>query len=248
MKKKYFLIPVLLFLISSCLSHRMKQSQITSQRITNNQDRTGPELKIHFQAGQFYNHPSFVIWTEDANRALLETLFITESTGKGEYAYGKAIKGKWEASEKRYPSSLPYWSHKRGQKANDGLYIPGKGNEVPDGITGATPQGSFTLNTRLQQSLNQKIFIMLEINQTWDFNEFWTNNRYPDNENYKRSCQPALVYQAVIDPSRSKYKDHFSPVGHSHYAGENGQLYKDLSTLTTALQIVDSLYVEVMDY
>ena len=44
----------------------------------------------------------------------------------------------------------------------------------------------------------------MEINQNWDWNEYWTNDKYPDDENYKMSCQPALVYEAVIDSKYSK--------------------------------------------
>jgi len=34
-------------------------------------------------------------------------------------------------------------------------------------------------------------------------------------------------------------------VGHSHYSGKTGELFPDLSTLTTALQIADSIIVKV---
>jgi hypothetical protein len=32
-------------------------------------------------------------------------------------------------------------------------------------------------------------------------------------------------------------------IGHSHYAGETGELFTDLSTITTALEITSSLTI-----
>ena len=36
------------------------------------------------------------------------------------------------------------------------------------------------------------------------------------------------------------------PIGHSHYAGKDGSLDSDLSTLTTALNIIEKVTVKVM--
>jgi hypothetical protein len=36
-----------------------------------------------------------------------------------------------------------------------------------------------------------------------------------------------------------------SPAGHSHYSGKTGELFTDLSTLTTALKIVKTATVRV---
>jgi hypothetical protein len=35
------------------------------------------------------------------------------------------------------------------------------------------------------------------------------------------------------------------PIGHSHHSGANGELFPDLSTITTALQISDSILVKL---
>jgi hypothetical protein len=37
------------------------------------------------------------------------------------------------------------------------------------------------------------------------------------------------------------------PIGHSHPSGKDGELDSDLSTLTTALQIADSIVVRVSE-
>ncbi|MCK7540183.1 MAG: hypothetical protein MZV63_59435 [Marinilabiliales bacterium] len=46
---------------------------------------------------------------------------------------------------KRAPQTLPYWSHKRGIRASDGLYMPDPENPVADAYSGATPTTSFVL-------------------------------------------------------------------------------------------------------
>jgi hypothetical protein len=85
----------------------------------------------------------------------------------------------------------------------------------------------------------------MEINQSWDWNEFWHNNKYPDDKEYKTSSQPAVVYEANINTSESGKEVEFKPVGHSHYAGKDGKLYLELNTLTTALEIVKRCTVMV---
>lgn len=83
----------------------------------------------------------------------------------------------------------------------------------------------------------------MEINQTWDWNNYWHNNRFPDDEEYKTSCQPALVYMAEIDLNSSVNIFEFKPIGHSHYSGKSGELFTDISTFTTALKITNKVTV-----
>jgi hypothetical protein len=68
---------------------------------------------------------------------------------------------------------------------------------------------------------------------------------YGKQENSKWSCQPALVYEAVIDLKYLKDSYKMNAIGHSHYSGKTGELFTDLSTLTTALQIADSIIVKI---
>jgi hypothetical protein len=144
--------------------------------------------------------------------------------------------------ERRRSAALPYWGHKRGFLAPDGLYLPTPQNPIPDAITGATPRNNFVIHTRIKPEL-QKFKIMMEINQTWDWNNHWHNNLHPDDEEYKTSCQPALVYMAQVDLSNPDSVFELKPIGHSHYSGKTGELYPDLSTFTTALEIVNRVTI-----
>ena len=99
--------------------------------------------------------------------------------------------------------------------------------------------------SRADGDLPGKFRILFEINQNWDWNEYWTNNKYPDDEDYKMSCQPALVYEAVIDTENKKDSYPMKVIGHSHYSGKTGELFSDLSTITTALDIAESIVVSI---
>jgi len=147
--------------------------------------------------------------------------------------------------EIRRPAAVPYWAHRRGIRSADGLFIPDTKTPIPDAYTGPTPQGDFSLVTRLDTTHIRKFKIYLEINQSWDWNEYWSNNKFPDDEEYKSSCQPALVYQSIVDLDNPLPVYEMKIIGHSHYSGKTGDLFTDLSTITTALQIVNRIRIVV---
>jgi hypothetical protein len=170
---------------------------------------------------------------------------VARSIATGIFNYGDNSSGKWTRGEVRRPAALPYWGHKRGIKADDGLYLPTPSDPVPDAYTGATPQNNFVLNSRLDKKGPQVFNVLLEINQPWDWNDFWTNNKYPDNADYKSSAQPAVVYMATIDLRKEIALYPMELIGHSHYSGETGELYSDTSTLTSAKKIAGQIIVKV---
>jgi hypothetical protein len=214
------------------------------QEINTNPEAGGPGLIISFSKGEEHNHPLMAIWAEDTNGVYLQTIYVANSIARGIFQHGDAKSGKWMPGEIRRPAALPYWAHQRGIKASDGLYIPSPDNPLPDAVSGETPPGDFLLHTRLEKNIPAIVNIFFEINQSWDWNEYWTNNKFPENKEYKSSCQPAVVYMATVDFNDNKKTYQFKAIGHSHYAGKNGELYKDLSTLTTALEITGGLIVK----
>jgi hypothetical protein len=114
---------------------------------------------------------------------------------------------------------------------------------VADAYTGATPVTGFILNSKADKVLSGSFRVLLEINQNWDWNRYWTNDKFPGDLNYSFSAQPALVYEAVIDVSSPGKEFLMRPIGHSHYSGKTGELFSDLSTLSTALNIASSITV-----
>ncbi len=244
MKKIIFLIS-LAIIITACKSGKIQEEPIRTE-LESNTSGNGPEIYLDLKKGSAHNHPSFVFWAEDMEGNYIQTLFISKAVGTSVYEHGDPSSGNWEPGVTRRPASLPYWSHRRNIKAPDGLYVPSLENPVTDAYTGATPIGNFGIRAKFDSQTPQKLKIYFEINQTWDWNEYWTNNKYPDDAEYKTSCQPALVYMVEIDLENPKSEYQLNVIGHSHYAGKNGELFTDLSTMTTALEIISSLTVKII--
>jgi len=239
-----FIILVFIFL-SSCVMHRkVEQETIVISTFPENPARN---LEIEFIKGKLFNHPSFAVWTEDIEGNYIETLYVTHYVAKGVYAHGEIEPGRWKDSpgEIRRPATLPYWAHKRNIKAPDGLFIPSPETAVPDALTSATPVSGFKLQTATSFSGDKKFRVLMEINQAWDSNRYWNNSRYPGDINYFGSLQPALVYAVTIDPLDREREYFLNPIGHSHPKGENGKLYTDLTTITTAKEIAHKIIVRL---
>lgn len=210
-------------------------------------DSAGPAMELVFRQGREHNHPLMAVWIEDSDGNYIQTLYVAESIGRGVFRHGDPSDGRWKPGPIRRPAALPYWSHQRGIRAEDGYYLPTPDEPVPDAITGPTPKGNFILHSRASARVDRGFNILLEINQSWDWNEYWTNNKFPGDENYMSSSQPALVYMVSInlDDGISEYK--LRPIGHSHWSGQNGNLYEDLKTITTALDIAETITVRFPD-
>jgi len=216
---------------------------ITTKQNTSN----ATELIIVFQWGQAFNHPTFALWVETLDGKFIKTVYATESISTGIWPYGEIEPGKWKPKPGNQvrPAALPYWLHKRSKNKLKPL-LPTPENPLPDAITSATPKSNFRLKTGVGPEVPRKFRFLVEINQTWDWNDYWTNNKFPDNQDYKTSAQPAVVYAVNIDLTDKMTEYYLNPIGHSHYSGKNGLLYTDLSTLTTAMNIVKSIKIEII--
>lgn len=206
------------------------------------------DVQIVFMKGEEHKHPTFAIWSEDMDGKLLETLYVTQYFASGIFAYADAGEGTWkkESGESLRPAALPYWSHRRNIISRDTLYVPTPENPVPDAITGATPKGNFVMNSSVSKDIPDRFRIMFEINQPIDYNDYWTNNRFPGNYNYISSAQPSLIYAVDVDMNNIDKKPLLmSVIGHGHYAGDNGDLFTDVSTLSSALEIAKSINVYI---
>lgn len=237
----------LMLILSGCSPTSVRESKTVVTIIHSNIDGQGTRLSLEFLKGPAHNHPSFAIWLEDLEGNFLQTLFTTRYVATGIYGYGELESGKWKPEPGRavHPATLPYWSHKRGQLTGKIPDLPSPENPVPDAVSGATPSADFILHTQADKILPRRFRILLEINQAWDSNRYWTNNKFPGDGDYLTSLQPALVYAATVDLDSEITEYYLNPIGHSHYSGKNGLLYTDLSTFTTALQIAEKIIVRV---
>ncbi len=206
---------------------------------------SGDLVELVFKKGESHNHPLMAIWITTTDTQYIQTLYVAQSIGKGVFEHGDATEGKWLPGPLRRPAALPVWAHTRGIMEADGLYIPTDSTPVPDAYTGPTPASDFILQTYTDKPLPDSVRVYFEINQTWDWNEYWTNNRFPDDEEYKASCQPSLVYSAEIVRQSAEQIGELGLLGHGHPSGRDGSVNDDLSTITTARRIASSITVRV---
>jgi hypothetical protein len=207
------------------------------------------EMAFSFLPGKEFNHPTFAVWIEDVEGNYLETVFVTRSFATGIYGHGDAGDGKWKTDpgESIRIAALPYWAHKRNVISRDTLYIPTPENPVPDALTGATPTNDFVILTNYNKNLSRKFIVFFEINQAFDYNEFWTNLSLNQNPNYLTSGQPSVIYAVTVDLDSPVKDFYLNPIGHGSASGADGLLYTNLETITTAGQITSEVKITIID-
>jgi len=249
MKEMKYIIIVFMVVLASCSSSpsatKLAQRQTFTDIVTNTAG-TGQEIEVKFYGGPSLYYPLMAVWLEDDQGDFIQSLFVPRSVATGIFRFGSNAAGRWVEAAKRAPQTLPYWSHKRGIMAEDGFYMPDPENPVADAYSGATPTTSFVLKSKADRPLPSRFRVMFEVNQNWDWNEYWTNDKYPGDKNYLFNAQPAVVYESSVDLDSLRKRYVMKPVGHSHPTGATGELFTDISTLTTALQIADSVVVRII--
>jgi hypothetical protein len=251
MNMKIFLTNLLIALVSTSFvadafsQRRRAVLQTTPEVIKTNIEAAGLQITLTAIAGKEHNHPMMAAWMEGESGRFLQTLYVNESVAKGYFNYADPSQGKWKPGALIRPASLPVWAHKRGIRNARGNFMPTQQNPVPDAFTSATPKGDFILKSSTSEKLTGKITIFFEVNQSWDWNDYWTNNKFPDDDDYKTSAQPSVIYKVEIDLDNLQPTYFLQPVGHGHPSGRDGAINPDLSTITTALQIFESVTVEI---
>ncbi len=242
--KKYHRI-LLVTLVIFLITHQALYSQNISSK-TDAELNNKACFSLNIEWGEAYNHPTFAIWIEDVQGNFIKNLFVTEAIGRGVWPYSIKEPGQWKkgpGSQPR-PMTLPYWLHRRNNE-DSGPKIPSPEEPIPDAITAATPKDNFHFKSQIPSELPDTFRLMLEINQPWDWNQYWSSDKYTENEKYMISCQPAVVYSVRIDLTNKIDTYYLNPIGHSHFAGEDGHFYTNLSTLTSALNIIKTAKIKV---
>ncbi len=212
------------------------------------------ELTIDLLRAEHFWHPQIAIWTEDTTGNFLQTLFVTQATAKGLFFGGRSKSNfkefdtqKDATGEYRRVDALPVWSHKRGVQYSDGMYVPTIDHPLPDGISGATLSDNFHMTT--SSDFEQKFNLRIEINVAFDDNEYYSEFDFPDDEVFHSGTgqlgQPSIIFETSIDMRDNKDYYLMELIGHGHHSGQSGELYEDLSTLTTALELVERIVVGI---
>ncbi len=217
----------------------------TEYLITTKSEAAGRAITLDFKAGPEYmterirpdggviaSIPQIAVWLEDAAGRYLETLYVSGKSATGNYSGGK----------NRRPGALPVWSHARGIKSADGLFMPDQATAVVDGLSAATPLTSFSVNSKYPEQNGLKILI--EVNKSFDENEYFNKKNITDDPVYAANPngQPSLVYAAELQAEPAVVLAEL--LGHGHISGADGKIDPDVSRVTTALQIFKGIIIE----
>ena len=190
---------VLISFISSCTTIPQSTSDHESRLLIEKSFGNGIVLEFHFEKGKHHNHPSFAVWIESLEGELIQTIYVTQSVATGYYAYGDPRDGSWlkVPDPAARPASLPYWLHRR--EIGVAGQLPDPDNPLPDAYTGATHTASFNMLAETKESLPDRFKVLAEVNQPWDWNGYWTNDKFENEAEYRTSAQPALIYAVEVD-------------------------------------------------
>ena len=233
-----------------------EQERISYLKVNMNPEGLGDTLQIDLRKGPYFQWPTFAFWLEDTSGRYIQTLYVTGKLAKNNF-YVKVtsengkdvfVEEPETAHLRERPEALPVWAHQYGARSHKGNSVPVGEQVVPDGYTGATLTDNFLLRTRADRKLPEKFVVKLEINHSFDWNEYYTQDRFPDDPVYSgngKVGQPSLVYAAQVDRSIGQKYFAMEIIGRGHHSGKDGLIYTDLSEITTARELVDRVIVEL---
>lgn len=195
----------------------------------------GSDIELNISEGKYWNHkidivpvlfykkatPQIAVWCEDMNGNLIETVYIS---GK----ISDFIK-KGERIE-----ALPVWRTK---------YLKNEASKV-DGVGGATQTKGVMCSTAMKCVLPESFRVVAEINNSFDYNEYYTKDGAKGTEKSGVNGQPSLIYmKEMANNEKSNVK--LELYGCGSLTGKDGEIYKDLSKITTAKEIAQSINIQI---
>lgn len=185
------------------------------------------EIKVNIVPGEYWKKrsPQCAVWIENENNEDITTLYVTKSVAKNRFSF---------APKEGRPDSLPVWlsvtkSSKEKTKLDD---------KTLDAVTSATPKQSVTVSKELNLEKGKTYFIKVEVNQSFDYNDYFTK------KNSGVNGQPSVIYLGKIVPGEEKQEIELEILGTGSVTGKNGKIYDDnLEELTTAKEIIKNIFV-----
>lgn len=248
------------------------QNQFTYLRVnTTPQLAAGVKLTIDLRTGPYFAWPQYAFWLETLDGEFIQPLYVTGKLASNNFnvrvertdeslvftsnplesaeydgeSLFRFIEEPETAEQRMRPESLPVFLHKAMQRD----MAPGGSLDGSfDAYTGATIVESFLLRTQTQKATLQQYRLRFEINQSFDFNSYYSSNRFPDDPIYSGNgygAQPSVVYETIIDPGSNQRYYPMKIIGRGHHSGKDGKIYSELNNMTTALEIVDRIIIEI---
>lgn len=178
--------------------------------------------------------PQMAIWLENSIGKKVSDIYVSE------YFYIQA-----KNDMVKQPENLPVWLFRTGYDPHmqDGTLLPDPPVPKTDATCGATPKKKFSKDFTISEK-GDRFTLYFEINNSFDFND--TFKRVVDRQSNAYNVangQPSLIYKVDFNP-RTINKEELILFGYGSALGISGKIYKDLSVITDAKNIVKTVYIE----
>jgi len=241
------------------------------------QGAQGTKLTIDLRKGAYFHYPQYALWLETLDGAFIQPLFVTEKLARNDFANKVRLRNPqqvfnadiaamdeatWQQTftsetltaaatqQRTRPESLPVFLHQLATKPTKAMATePGAASAHVniDAYAGATLLDNFLLTTQSEQPLPAQFRLRLEINQSFDFNTFYSSDRFPNDPIYSGdgyNGQPSVIYEAIINTQSEQRFYPMALIGRGHHSGSDGIIHTDMENLTTAKQLIDRVIVE----
>ena len=188
----------------------------------------GGEEWLHWYSALKKNPPQLALWLEREDGSFAGTIFASRKVATGKWAF---------SGENPRKEALPVWKHRSSR-------------EETDVISGATPRGAFSVALAPREGASdRRFYLWAEFNHSTDWNDYYPEGADEGESGYsggsEGSGQPSVLYRTLIDLDSGAQRYDFQVVGHGSPDGSDGDVVADLTTLTSALGIVESIVAEV---
>lgn len=170
--------------------------------------------------------PQLAIWVQDFGDTFVQNIYVTRAFAQQNM---EGIPPGFLAVFAR--KSLPFWLKKN--YTDDRLY-PTIEESIPDIISRPTPSKSFTIETRIVDTLN-KGYVYLEVNHLGD-----TNSRFDSIDG-----QPSLIYRVLVDFRKYNKVYDFELFAMSDNVRE-GLYTTNIRGITTASKIINKATITIL--
>ncbi|MBU2983727.1 hypothetical protein KO528_00055 [Saccharophagus degradans] len=235
------------------------------------QNFDGRSITIDFKKGTAFHWPQYAMWLEDESGEIVQAVYVTQGVGTNTFKNTVTLNNseltlsrnpfddegfvfesifsedydESRSNNKFRPEALPIFLHRFVKDIDVSETLP---QLKLDGYTGATQFENHILTQKVTDESRQRYNIYFEINQSFDFNQYYSSDRFPDDAIYSGdgfSAQPSVLYHATIDFSSDQKFYAMSLVGHGHHSGRDGEIYTNMENLTTAKNIVDRIIIDL---
>jgi hypothetical protein len=203
-------------------------------------------LELRLVPGPAYSHtkwfgpapikllPQTAFWIETADGRFVDSIYVTHRSAAADWRF---------AAGARRPEALPLWSHSRGLRAADGLFMPDAGRPLPDAISGATPEAAFSKTWAPPAGLAPGSYrIRAELNLAYDWNEAYPDKLPTSDPRWSAANgQPSILWEAELVLGTATTSAELAPVGSGSLDGSDGALRSGLEGMTSARRIAASI-------